>query len=366
MAKLKNPLISLRASGKLNKTLSFLRRKSVDIVEKSPYPKDAKTSAQLSWRTMYQLAVALWHELSAEEKRIWEAAGTTRHMTGYAWFISQALRPNPGIYLPLAGGAMQGNIAMGFHAITGLPDPAAAQDADTLNARSAAIAAHAAIAAAHHARFTAGEAVAAAKTVKLNEFTNPDGSVEFNQKQALQLVIENLTEDPGSPVEGQIWLRTDVIYDWVSPTGFIDGGAWANEPLVYDGDLGTMATEAVPLQSWSSWLELTHEAFNCIGVRLYADKSTDASLNRVNIDVWYGDNWHTIVENELFTALEWNEYEFPVQSITKARVAFWNSSGATTKDAHFREFDFEAQVTGAPLRIYHHAQIYGVPLTPIS
>lgn len=46
--------------------------------------------------------------------------------------------------------------------------------------------------------------------LKLNEFGNPTGSVQFNQQQALQLVIENRTSDPGSPVAGQVWLRTDL------------------------------------------------------------------------------------------------------------------------------------------------------------
>ena len=35
-------------------------------------------------------------------------------------------------------------------------------------------------------------------------------NLDFNQKQALQLVIENRTSDPASPVTGQIWMRTDL------------------------------------------------------------------------------------------------------------------------------------------------------------
>lgn len=45
---------------------------------------------------------------------------------------------------------------------------------------------------------------------KLNECAAPDGNVDFNQKQAITLVIENRTTDPGTPVNGQIWLRTDL------------------------------------------------------------------------------------------------------------------------------------------------------------
>ena len=46
--------------------------------------------------------------------------------------------------------------------------------------------------------------------VKLNELLNPDGTVELNQQQALQLVVENRTDEPGAPVNGQIWLRSDL------------------------------------------------------------------------------------------------------------------------------------------------------------
>ena len=46
--------------------------------------------------------------------------------------------------------------------------------------------------------------------VKLNELQNPDGSIEFNQEQALQVVIENRAGDPSTPTDGQIWLRTDL------------------------------------------------------------------------------------------------------------------------------------------------------------
>jgi len=45
---------------------------------------------------------------------------------------------------------------------------------------------------------------------KLNECSVPDGSVDFSQEQAVSLVIENRTSDPGSPVDGQVWLRTDL------------------------------------------------------------------------------------------------------------------------------------------------------------
>jgi len=72
---------------------------------------------------MWQLAATLWHLLSQAEQEDWETAGSIRHMTGYAYYMSQALRPNPGVYLPLAGGTMTGDIDTGGHRVTGLTDP---------------------------------------------------------------------------------------------------------------------------------------------------------------------------------------------------------------------------------------------------
>lgn len=44
----------------------------------------------------------------------------------------------------------------------------------------------------------------------LDTIPAPVASVDFAQQQALNFVIENRTSDPGSPVSGQIWLRTDL------------------------------------------------------------------------------------------------------------------------------------------------------------
>jgi len=40
-------------------------------------------------------------------------------MTGYAYYMSLCLRPNPGIYLPLAGGTMQGALDMASNQLSG-------------------------------------------------------------------------------------------------------------------------------------------------------------------------------------------------------------------------------------------------------
>ena len=51
---------------------------------------------------------------------------------------------------------------------------------------------------------------ATVKAYTLDEFANPVSSLDFAQQQTLQFVIENRTSDPGAPVAGQLWLRTDL------------------------------------------------------------------------------------------------------------------------------------------------------------
>lgn len=128
MSKLKNPLLSLDARNTIGKAISFVKRRGQNIAEKKPEIPDARSLAQLSWRHMYQKAVALWHALSAAEKEEWESSARPKHMTGFAWFMSQALKPNPGLYLPLQGGTMSGDIDMAKNRILRLPAPADAQE----------------------------------------------------------------------------------------------------------------------------------------------------------------------------------------------------------------------------------------------
>lgn len=129
MTKLKVPMLSFLARGGLGAMLSFRKGKGSTIAEKKPVPSDVQSLAQLSWRHMFNKCVDLWHELSTAEKAEWESAARSRHMTGYAWYISQCLRPNPGIYLPLQGGTMSGDIDMAKNRLLKLPAPTDAQEA---------------------------------------------------------------------------------------------------------------------------------------------------------------------------------------------------------------------------------------------
>ncbi len=124
MKKLRGPLFSLDATGRLARAFAISRRLSGPAWGLRGRPNDPRTDKQLTWRTMWQLAAALWHDLSPAEQAVWEHEGTTRHMTGFAWY-----RPNPGIYLPLAGGAMTGVIDMQGNHVHGLDPPVHITDA---------------------------------------------------------------------------------------------------------------------------------------------------------------------------------------------------------------------------------------------
>jgi len=98
---------------------------------------------------MYQQCTTLWNLLSPAEKKEWDTLARPKHMPPYAMFMSCCLKPNPGVYLPLAGGTMSGPIAMTTNKITGLGDPTSPQDAATRLFTLAQIALHAALTATH-------------------------------------------------------------------------------------------------------------------------------------------------------------------------------------------------------------------------
>lgn len=132
MPKLKVPLLSFDARGNLAKLFAFTKRRGQHIIEALPTPTDAKSPNQLFYRHMFGKCADLWHTLSEAEKQAWESLARPRHMTGYAFWISSCLRPNPGIYLPLQGGTMSGDIDMDKNRLLKLPLPSDSQEPLTL------------------------------------------------------------------------------------------------------------------------------------------------------------------------------------------------------------------------------------------
>ncbi len=121
--KLTGPLLSLTASGRLGKAITIVRRLGGSVGLLRGHPSNPNTEAQVAWRSKFQQAISWWHAQSAADQLAWERLGTQNHMTGYAYFMQQALAPNPGVYLPLLGGEMQGEIDMAGYQVVALPNP---------------------------------------------------------------------------------------------------------------------------------------------------------------------------------------------------------------------------------------------------
>jgi len=134
----------------------------------------------------------------------------------------------------------------------------------------------------------------------------------------------------------------------VSPTGNNDpAAAWANEALAYDGDVGTGAdlTTAAGTNSWSEWIELTHDKISCFAVRVYA--LSDDDWIRIDVDVEVAAAWQDVYEGS-YDSLAWNRYDIPSGTVeaTKIRVRFFNDddSSTETETALLREVDFITDV----------------------
>lgn len=234
MAKVKNPLLSLAAIGSFGKSLSIRGRKKDHIIESRPHPHDPHTVLQLGQRAMWQMVTVIWHGLGPAEKDEWERGGTARHMTGYSWFMSQALKPNPGIYLPLAGGTMTGDIDIASHKILQLPAPIANEEPS----RKAELDAHTALDAAIHglkgfvgfsAYQTSPQSIPTATTTLLQWHAtdlNTDAYFDLANDRFLPLVegwysvnygCQMTTLNDGTAVIGQI-LKNGALHKVVSRT----------------------------------------------------------------------------------------------------------------------------------------------------
>ena len=91
MAKVKNPLFSLSASGNIRKTLIFTSHQGNAIVKwyfKSP---DARSHAQLLQRGIYSEAKDVWNGMSDEEKQPYQEQSETQYESGYSIFLSYYL-----------------------------------------------------------------------------------------------------------------------------------------------------------------------------------------------------------------------------------------------------------------------------------
>jgi hypothetical protein len=127
---------------------------------------------------------------------------------------------------------------------------------------------------------------------------------------------------------------------WVSPTGNINVGACVDPALSYDGDIATFAaTPYIPATSWSDFIELTLSApIACNAIRYYTEVVLATDL--IDVDIYYSGAWHNIFSG-LPLSLAWDTKSFTAQSVTKARVRYYNS-GVNPQAFALYEFMFYA------------------------
>ena len=95
MPNLKNPLLSLGASGSLRNTLSFATRHNRQIVGSRPCVVSPNTPSQLVQRQLYRNGVCAWHCLSVAEKATYRALGSLRHLSAFSTYMSAYLSATP-------------------------------------------------------------------------------------------------------------------------------------------------------------------------------------------------------------------------------------------------------------------------------
>jgi hypothetical protein len=156
-------------------------------------------------------------------------------------------------------------------------------------------------------------------------------------------------------LSGLFWRRTypsivgeyiSVGSIWVSPTGHSDpDNKWTDETSAYDGNLTTYALNNGG--DFNHNLVLTHDAISCDKIRIYCcsyeeEEEVDSNLN---IDVYYGGAWHTILDVGNVTKNTWTEVSVgSTQTIAQARIKNNNPI-----DFYLKEFEFNQKAQGAAI-----------------
>lgn len=110
MAKTEGQLFSVRAYGTIGKILTYQGRGGYRHTHKKAIPKDARTPAQLADRQAFATAVAGWHNLTDEQKAVYNALGPKYgNITGFNVYIK--LNKTPAVVTSKYGGAKFGTNA---------------------------------------------------------------------------------------------------------------------------------------------------------------------------------------------------------------------------------------------------------------
>ena len=97
MSKTKTPVLSLEARGSISDSLTFAKRRGVNIVEKKPIPAYRQTLPQMYQRWLYEDYAYLWRQQSAATKQEYASAGVRHHLTGFQYWMKYQLTNLPDI-----------------------------------------------------------------------------------------------------------------------------------------------------------------------------------------------------------------------------------------------------------------------------
>jgi len=141
------------------------------------------------------------------------------------------------------------------------------------------------------------------------------------------------------------------ITQWRTPTSWTDGdSAWSTEDNILDKDTATAATAVAPVSSWGSYLEANVYATICDKVQYYFG-DPGADITSCNIEVFYTGAWHSIL-NGLPTWGALTELAIgSTQTVTAARINFWNSHAINTPTTSINEIQFNIATAGSLLLV---------------
>ena len=89
MARVNGPLLSIKASGNIDKTIVFSYSRGINIVKWFKKSPDAQTVQQTFQRGLFYDAKEEWNKLTSEQRAEYNARAYGRFFTGYNLFISE-------------------------------------------------------------------------------------------------------------------------------------------------------------------------------------------------------------------------------------------------------------------------------------
>jgi len=97
MAKVKGPLLSINASGKIGERLTFSLRNSGQQVRFQRKQRDIITSSRTAQRTIYTAGILAWNNLTSGEKLTYVSLAYKMYMSGFNYFMQLYLTGQIGV-----------------------------------------------------------------------------------------------------------------------------------------------------------------------------------------------------------------------------------------------------------------------------